>query len=184
MPLNHAGIVLSESMKEEIVRLLPRLRRFALALTGCPDLGEELTQETCLKALAKSSQWRPGTRLDSWLFRIAQNGWIDGWRARRRFGEAEALDEQPLADATSAELSAFSRHRDLAVRRAVAALPPEQRAVVALVCVEGYAYREAAEILAIPIGTVMSRLARARQTLHEALYGRDEDWAQEKKSHA
>ncbi len=169
---------MAEHVKERIVAYLPRLRRFAFALTGCPDRGEDLLQETCAKAIANAGQWQAGTRLDSWLFRIAQNHWIDTLRASRAAHEGVPIEDMPLPDQDSAGNSAFAQHHHRAIRSAVSALPPDQRAVVALVCIEGFAYREAAEILDLPIGTVMSRLARARKSLHQRLYG-DEDAAED-----
>lgn len=173
-----------EQIKAEIIKLLPRLRKFAIGLTGSPDRGEELVQETCLKAITNAHQWQRGTRLDSWMFRIAKNQWIDTLRAGRRFDDAAPIDEMALPDNESLENSAFSRHHHFAVRAAVANLPPEQRAVVALVCIEGCSYREAADILETPIGTVMSRLARARRSLHQTLYGEDETSEEEISRHA
>lgn len=165
-----------EDIRDRIIPLLPRLRRFAFTLTGCQDRGEDLVQETCVKAIARAAQWQAGTRLDSWLFRIAQNHWIDTVRAAAPMQDAVNLDDVSVVD-LGANHSADTRHHLHAVRVAVSALPAEQRAVVALVCVEGFAYREAAEILDLPIGTVMSRLARARKALHRTLYG-DEDITQ------
>lgn len=175
---------MAEDVRKRIVTHLPKLRRFALALTGCPDRGEDLLQETCLKAIARADQWREGTRLDSWLYRIAQNQWIDTLRSGRAMQDAVPIDETPIADGESVGNSAFSRHHQRAIREAVSALPPDQRAVVALVCVEGLAYREAAEVLDLPIGTVMSRLARARKSLHQTLYGDDETAGAGSNTHA
>jgi RNA polymerase sigma-70 factor, ECF subfamily len=163
----------ANSVKAKIVEELPKLRKFALALTGCPDRGEELSQETCAKALARAHQWREGTRLDSWLYRIAQNHWIDTMRSSHHRRAVVPIDDVPIADDASATNSAFSQHQHHAIREAVAALPEDQRVVVALVCIQGCAYREAADILEIPVGTVMSRLARARKSLHRKLYGDD-----------
>ncbi len=159
-------------IRDEIIAALPRLRKFAFALTGCPDRAEDLVQDTCVRALDRAHQWQAGTRMDSWLYRIAQNRWIDMMRSRANKSEAR-LDEAQLPDERSASVSPAGRHEHNAVRRSVAALPAEQRAIVALVCVNGCSYREASEILDIPIGTVMSRLARARKTIHRDLYGEE-----------
>ena len=76
-----------------IVDFLPRLRRFSYALTGDPDKGDDLVQETCTRALSRLHQWEPGTRLDSWMFRIAQNIWLDQRRARKVRGDSVDIDE-------------------------------------------------------------------------------------------
>jgi RNA polymerase sigma-70 factor (ECF subfamily) len=159
-------------MREEMVALLPRLRRFAYGLTGNMADGDDLLQSACLRALDRAEQWRPGTRLDSWLYRILQNLWIDqirsGWRREIAIGEDEmaAIPGGDQAREMEAKLGLA------AVRREIAKLPAEQRAVLLLVSVEGASYKDAAEILEIPIGTVMSRLSRARLTLGQSLEDR------------
>lgn len=173
---------MAETIKKEMIAMLPRLKRFAFALTGCQDRGEELVQEACLKAIARLDQWERGTRLDRWMFRIAQNQWIDTIRANRRFQDAGPVDDMALPDLDSVGNSAFSHNHHRAIRAAVADLPPEQSAIIALVCIDGRSYREAADILDMPIGTVMSRLARARKSLHQTLYG-DETHEEEAASH-
>jgi RNA polymerase sigma-70 factor (ECF subfamily) len=148
------------------------LRRFAYGLTGSLDDGDDLTQAACEKALRSLEQFTPGTRLDSWMYRIAQNLWIDRRRSQQaqREQSVEPADLEGLATADAAQ--EMDRRLDLAdVRREVALLPEDQRAVLLLVSVEGCGYRQAAEILEIPIGTVMSRLARARLALGRALMG-------------
>jgi RNA polymerase sigma-70 factor (ECF subfamily) len=155
----------TNEFREQMIAMLPRLRKFAFALTG----SEDLVQETCVKALGRAHQWQPGTQLDSWLYRIAQNQWIDTIRAGRRYAVTPP-DEASLPDERSANLSAAANHEHRSIRLAVGELPPEQRAVVALVCINGCSYRETSDILEIPIGTVMSRLARARKALHDTLY--------------
>lgn len=149
----------------EMLALIPRLRRFGYALTGSRDDADDLTQIVLERALTRMDQYQPGTRLDSWLFRIAHNAWIDELRARKRRGPALDLDE--TGEITGEDGRAVSDARlELAdVRAAVALLPEEQRAVLAMVAVEGLSYQEAADALEIPIGTVMSRLARARKAL-------------------
>jgi len=166
---------LSQQVKAEMVSLLPRLRRFAYGLTGSLDEGDDLTQSACEKALRSLEQFTAGTRLDSWMYRIAQNLWIDRRRSQQaqREQSVEPADMEYLATADAAR--EMARRLDLAdVRREVALLPDDQRAVLLLVSVEGCGYRQAAEILEIPIGTVMSRLARARLALGRALTERKE----------
>jgi RNA polymerase sigma-70 factor (ECF subfamily) len=155
-----------------MVSLLPRLRRFAYGLTGSLDDGDDLTQAACEKALRSLDQFTPGTRLDSWMYRIAQNLWIDRRRSQQaqREQSVDPADMEHLAIADAAR--EMDRRLDLAdVRRKVTLLPEDQREVLLLVSVEGFGYRQAAEILEIPIGTVMSRLARARLALGRALAG-------------
>jgi RNA polymerase sigma-70 factor (ECF subfamily) len=156
-------------MKSELVSLLPRLRRFAIGLTGNVDQADELVQAGCLKALERSDQWRPGTSLASWMFRILQTTWIDERRTFQRRATVADTDavERHAGDDGARQHDARDTLRD--VERQIAALPEEQRTVLLLVCVEGLAYREAAEVLDLPVGTVMSRLARARGRLADAL---------------
>ncbi len=150
----------------QIVDFLPRLRRFSYALTGNPDKGDDLVQETCARALSRLDQWEPGTRLDSWMFRIAQNIWLDQRRAHKVRGETLDLDQaydvagDDGRDVTETLLTLKE------VSKNIAQLPPDQQVLIALVCVDGLSYKEAAEVLDVPIGTVMSRLARARRALY------------------
>lgn len=163
---------MTEQVRLELVSLLPRFRRFGYALTGSLDDGDDLVQSACERALTRLDQFKPGTRLDSWMFQIMKNLWVDQKRSPRSFREvnADPADLEPLI-ASDAERELESRLSLAAVRRVVATLPPEQRSVVALVCVEGLSYREAAAVLDIPIGTVMSRLSRARMAVGQVLGG-------------
>lgn len=158
----------SDDIRHQIVALLPRLRRFAYALTGDSDRGDDLVQDVCIRALSKQEQWQVGTRLDSWLYRIAQNLWFDRIRAGKVRGDnvdIVSVDNLPGDDGRSI---VEDRSTLTVVSRAIDRLPPDQKVLIALVCVDGLTYKEAADVLEIPIGTVMSRLARARRTLHEA----------------
>ena len=154
---------MTQKLRAELVSLLPRLRRFAYGLTGSLADGDDLVQSACERALTRLDQFQPGTRFDSWMYRIAQNSWVDQLRARR------ARPEGGMEPAELAALAVSDGERELhghlavaAIQRAVAALPEEQRAVLMLVCVEGLSYKASAEVLNIPLGTVMSRLSRAR----------------------
>jgi len=153
----------------EFERLLrdhwPRLRRFAYALSRDAADADDLVQGTVERAIRSADQWQAGTRFDSWLFRIARNHWIDTVRARsrqaKRFvaaeeGERIGFDPRPGTEA------AIDLGRAMA---AMQRLPDEQREVVALILVDGIGYREAAEMLGLPIGTVSSRLVRGRKAL-------------------
>ena len=122
-------------------------------------------QATVERALARLDKWNDGTRLDSWLFRMMQNLWIDQVRARRIRGSAPMDFDPATIPGVDGRDTVESRLILQDTLRAVMALPDDQRAVMVLVVVEGFAYRDAAEVLEIPIGTVMSRLARARATL-------------------
>lgn len=153
-------------LRHEIAALLPRLRRFGRNLTRHREDADDLVQLAVERALQRAAQWQPGTRLDSWLFRIMQNAWIDELRARHRQADTFAPEEEGLTVGVSGRDAPIDA---LAVRAAVARLGDEQRAVVALVLVEGLPYKEAAEVLGIPVGTVTSRLARAREALQAQL---------------
>ena len=154
-----------QPFETELVALLPRMRRFAHGLSRNPAEADDLTQATVERALRSRAQWQPGTRLDSWLYRIMRNLWIDTARAKSRRLRHEAPEEEAAAVGddprdgieASAELSR--------AMGAMQRLPDEQREVVALILVEGFGYREAAELLDLPIGTVSSRLVRGRTAL-------------------
>jgi RNA polymerase sigma-70 factor (ECF subfamily) len=158
-----------DEIRERMVAVLPRLRRFAYALTGNAEQGDDLVQDACLRALSRIDQWQPGTRLDSWMYRIAQNIWLDRVRANKVRGEVVDVEVAEAIAGSDGRVVAESGLTLQAVAAALARLPAEQRAVVALVCVEGASYKEAAEITGVPIGTVMSRLARARRALAAVL---------------
>lgn len=153
------------SFENALVALLPRLRRFAFALSRSASDADDLTQATIERALRSQSQWQPGTRLDSWAYRIMRNLWIDTARSRSRKQKVEAPPEEAETVGRDGGLEAAA---DLArIMAAMERLPDEQREVVALILVEGYGYREASELLGLPIGTVSSRLVRGRSALME-----------------
>jgi RNA polymerase sigma-70 factor, ECF subfamily len=155
--------------REELVRLLPRLRRFAFSLTGKMADADDLVQSACERALARISQWEPGSRLDSWMFRIIKNAFIDSIRKDKVRGDpVDHQDSLRVADAGAHRL-VETRSTLARVTAVLGQLPEEQRMVVILVCVEQHSYREAAEILDIPVGTIMSRLARGRVQLDQLL---------------
>jgi RNA polymerase sigma-70 factor, ECF subfamily len=159
----------TDELRTRMVELLPRLRRFAVALTGDLDQADDLVQETCMRALSRVEQWQPGTRLDSWMYRIAQNLWLDRMRAKKVRGEQVDVESAEAVAGPDGREVVESRLSLNAVSAAMAHLPDEQRMLIALVCIDGLSYKEAAEITDIPIGTVMSRLARARRELHARL---------------
>jgi RNA polymerase sigma-70 factor (ECF subfamily) len=154
--------------RHDLAALLPRVRRFALALTGAVADADDLTQAALERALVRQRQFTPGTRLDSWVFRIAQNLWIDQMRSRKSRGAHVELDEAAGAFAANKDEHEMAADR-IDIVRTIATLPEEQRVVVGLVLVEGWSYQEAADMLETPIGTVMSRLSRARERIKAAL---------------
>lgn len=161
-----------EPISEDIVALLPRLRRFARTITRNSTDADDLVQVAIERALLRTAQWQPGTRLDSWLFRIMKNAWIDEVRARTRRGRLfapEEAGEQVGVSYTQRQIDA------MAVQQAMERLSEDQRMVVGLVLVEGLAYKEAAAVLEIPVGTLTSRLARAREILQTVLVDSDQE---------
>jgi len=155
-----------ESIRGQLAGLLPRLRRFARTLTRNPHDADDLVQLALERALTRLKQWRPDTKLESWMFGIIKNAWIDELRARGRRAKVFAPEEaaEHVGDASSE-----AQMELLSMQSAMERLPDEQRLVVALVLVEGLSYQEAADVLEVPIGTVTSRLARGRATLESIL---------------
>ena len=158
-----------DAFQRELVELLPRLRRFARTLTRDLSDADDLVQRAVERALLRRTQWIAGSRLDSWMFTIMKNAWIDETRQRGRRNRllrpAEEGDRvaDPAAPGLESHLAAAS------VEQAVAALPEDQRIAVALVLVEGLSYAEAAEVLDVPVGTLTSRLVRGRAALQAQL---------------
>jgi RNA polymerase sigma-70 factor (ECF subfamily) len=143
---------------------LQRLWRYGMVLSSSSDVAEDLVQATCVRALERARQFEPGTRLDRWLFSILHSIWLNDVRSRRiRMGQGFVDAETALV--TDGLAAAENQVMANEVLRRVEALPEAQRATVFLAYVEGMSYREVAEILEIPIGTVMSRLAAARAKL-------------------
>jgi RNA polymerase sigma-70 factor (ECF subfamily) len=147
--------------------LLPRLWGFALRLSGNRQDAEDLVQRTCLRALERQHQLQPDSSPHSWLFAIAHTIWLNEIRSRSiRSRTNVAWDDtllEVIADPAAQSPETLLMHRQIV--RAVAHLPDTQRTVLLLVAVEGFTYSEAAATLGVPIGTVMSRLARARRSL-------------------
>jgi len=148
---------LSSQFREE----LPHLWRFAIRLSGNNDSAEELTQKTIVRGLEKQEQYTNNTKLRSWLFSIMHSIWKNELRAkaiRQNVSFHTELVEQQAAEDNKPEERIFLKQ----VLTKVNELPEAQRSVLLLICVEGYSYEETSDILDIPVGTVMSRLARAR----------------------
>jgi RNA polymerase sigma-70 factor (ECF subfamily) len=165
----NAGIDMRASppeLREVLVTLLPRLRRFARALARDAHDADDLVQIAVERALTRAGQLRPDAPVSSWMFGIVRNAWLDELRARARRARLFAPEESGERIGDSSQ----GAHADLlAVQDALARLPEEQRAAVALVLIEGLSYKEAAYIMEVPIGTLTSRLARGREALQEML---------------
>ncbi|MEP0943902.1 MAG: RNA polymerase sigma factor [Rhizobiaceae bacterium] len=141
-----------------------RLLRYCLVLTGKKDLADDLAQAACLRALEKAELFQSGTHFDRWIFRLTHNLWINDLRkqAIRRGAGISPIEEVDLPDTRpDQEVNILGQQ----VLTQIMALPEAQRSTVLLVYGEGYSYRDAADILDIPVGTVMSRLAGARTKL-------------------
>jgi RNA polymerase sigma-70 factor, ECF subfamily len=156
----------SEPLREQLAALLPRLRRFARTLTRNPHDADDLVQLSIERALTRMEQFRPGTKLESWMFGIVKNAWIDEVRARGRRNRLFAPEEEGERVGVATTETQINL---LSMQSAMERLPDEQRLAVALVMVEGLSYHEAADVLEVPIGTVTSRLARGRATLEAIL---------------
>ena len=174
-PLDQAGdrageraALVSPRFSEQLIAVLPKLRRFARGLAGNAAEADDLVQAACERALARAHQFEEGTRFDSWMFRIVQTIWIDQLRARDvRKENGDAAEERLGTDEPVRRIEA--RLALAEVRLAVQRLPPDQRTTLMLVTVEGLSYKEAAVVAGVPVGTIMSRLARARVALQREL---------------
>lgn len=154
------------ALGEQLAVLLPRLRRFARALTRHPQDADDMVQIAVERALMRSHQWRPESSLLNWVLGIIRNAWIDEVRSRRR------RDSVFVPEVVAVEVGESSMERDVEmwwIQDALERLPDEQRLAVALVLVEGLSYKEAADVMEVPIGTLTSRLARGRLALQTML---------------
>ena len=161
----------ADALRLELLALLPRLRRFARSLAGNPADADDLVQDTVERALKRLSTFETGTRLDSWMYRIAQNIWIDRRRAAKVRDAVSGDGELEHIAGAGGEAAAEAHVEVGRLGRAMAALPDEQRAAVALVLIEGMSYRDASAVLGVPQGTLTSRLARGRAALVQAVMG-------------
>lgn len=155
-----------DQVSDQIVALLPQLRRFARAIARRPHDADDLVQIAVERALRSFEQWRPDTRLESWMYGIMKNAWIDEVRARVRRDRVHAPAE---AGENIGDTSQEAQVTSMSVEAAMASLPEEQRLAVTLVLIAGLSYREAAQIAEVPIGTLTSRLARGREALAKLL---------------
>jgi RNA polymerase sigma-70 factor (ECF subfamily) len=162
------GEPVSKRFSDQLIAVLPRLRRFAAGLTRSASEADDLVQAACERALAREHQFQEGTRFDSWMFRIVQTIWIDQLRARDiRKEDGDIAEERLGSDEPVRRVEARLALSE--VRRAVAQLPPDQRTTLMLVTVEGLSYKQAADVTGVPVGTIMSRLARARTAIQQML---------------
>jgi RNA polymerase sigma-70 factor (ECF subfamily) len=152
--------------RPDLIEHLPRLRRYARALTGDANRADDLVQDTLERALAKLDLWQPGSDLRAWLFTLMHNLFVNQIRTKRPQETVmeDALDE-PVSGGQMEALAARDIHA------ALARLPEEQREVLLLVGLEQFGYAEAAQVLGVPTGTVMSRLSRARERMRQMLAG-------------
>ena len=149
-----------------IEQQIPRLRRYARALTRNRERADDLVQDTLSRALVKEQFWQPGTDLRAWLFTIMHNQNVNN--VRRAVRESRMVDMEQLSPMPATTDPTASRQM-FELERALAQLPLEQRQVILLVGLEGMSYEDAAGILSVPVGTVRSRLSRGRDTLRKLL---------------
>lgn len=156
-------------LTQRLVSAMPRVRRFARALTGSPQDAEDLMQAAILRALEHPPAVPSDHEFERWLLRVARNLWIDELRSAGRRLRDSSLgsdwEDEVKSNSGDAELAQRLHELDTAMRQ----IPPELREVLVFICVEGYTYEETAEMMGIPVGTVMSRLSRARVRLGELL---------------
>ena len=150
---------------EQTLSHIPALRRYARLLTGDATRADDLVQDTLERACVKWQLWQPGSVLRSWLLSLMHNLHVNHLRDWRHDDGHVTLDDAP--EAAHEPLAQVAENMDM--QRALAALPPAMREILLLVTVEEYTYAEAAEILGVPVGTVMSRLHRARERLRELM---------------
>ncbi len=150
---------------------IPRLRRYARALTRDASRADDLVQSCLVRAIAKQHLWQPGTDLRAWLFTILHNQHVNDVRRAVREGVVVPVEDVTPVLTVASNAGASLQLRDL--ERAIASLPEEQRQVILLVGLEGMRYEEVATILGIPIGTVRSRLSRGRDMLRELMDMKD-----------
>nr|WP_307233406.1 RNA polymerase sigma factor [Pararhizobium capsulatum] len=159
----------TEPFEEQVLSLIPLLRRYSRSLARSDADGEDLLQDCVEKVLVRRAQWRGGS-LRSWAFTIMTNLYRDGYRRARLHPPVELSDETtPLPQQDQSEAPLGDPLEKQRLNQAINALSPDYRAVLMLVVVEGYSYQEVADTLSVPIGTVMSRLSRARRQMTEHL---------------
>jgi RNA polymerase sigma-70 factor, ECF subfamily len=159
-------IMMTSDVRQRLIELLPRLRRFAMVLTRSSDAADDLVQASVARALERQSQLNRDSRLDRWLFQIMKTVFLNN-RKSAAMRQTEPLDDHETTLSVSGTAAVESKMTLREVRAAFARLPMEQQQALLLVSIEGYGYREAAELLEVPMGTVISRVARGRVALAE-----------------
>src|SRR3954464_11630368 len=159
-------MTLTPSVREAMLAAVPSLRAFAISLSGNVDRADDLVQETLLRALANIDSFQPGTNMSAWLFTILRNLFRSEYRKRRR--EVEDTDGS-YAESMKSQPEQNSRVEFEEFREALAKLPPDQREALILVGASGFSYEEAAEICGCAVGTIKSRVNRARGRLADLL---------------
>jgi RNA polymerase sigma-70 factor (ECF subfamily) len=152
-----------------IEREIPRLRRYARALTRSIDRADDLVQETLLRAVAKAHLWQAGTDIRAWLFTIMHNQYVN--MVRRALRERATVDIEQMSSSLVAATDPTASRQMRELERALGCLPSEQREVLLLVGLEGMSYEAAAQILSVPVGTIRSRLSRGRCALRHLIVG-------------
>lgn len=160
---------MAETVVDQLAGQIAGLRRYAFALTGDRHAAEDLVQETLTRAIGAAQSFRDGGNLRAWLFSIMHNAFISGTRRRR--GHEVELDDAALQVAESPRQLVHLEVRD--VLSALARLPEPQRAALSLIALEEFSYEEAARVLDVPLGTLMSRLARGREALRRIMRGEE-----------
>jgi RNA polymerase sigma-70 factor, ECF subfamily len=150
-----------------VEREIPRLRRYARALTRSADRADDLVQETLLRAISKAHLWQIGTDLRAWLFTIMHNHYVN--MVRRAIRDEVTIDIEQVSSSLVAITDPTASRQLREVDRALARLPGEQREVILLVGLEGMSYESAAQVLSVPVGTVRSRLSRGREALRRLM---------------
>ncbi len=157
------------ALRDELVRWIPNLRAFAISLSSGAQQADDLVQETLLKALANLDKFQEGTNMKAWLFTILRNSFYNDVRYQK-YHQTAPLDDVPSQNLqTIGGQDKYIEFKD--VLRGLSELVPEQREAIILIGAEGLSYEEAAEICGCPVGTVKSRLSRARQKLSEFVQG-------------
>jgi RNA polymerase sigma-70 factor (ECF subfamily) len=167
----------SREFHRQLEEVRPKLFRVAYAWCHDAGLADDLVQETLAKALSKANQLRDPQALHAWLFSIMSNCWRDHFRRLQNLDELDETDEARLVSDSCPEEEHARSQLVSHVRSAIAGLPMGQRQVLTLVDLEEFSYNEVAGILNIPVGTVMSRLCRARKSLKELLLARQQVWS-------
>lgn len=162
---------MTPDLRSELVKIMPRLRRFGMSLTKSVADADDLVQTTCVRVLAREAQLQSEASFVAWIYRIMRNLWFDEMRSRGARPH-EAIES--AGDIVGDDGDAIAERNDTlaAVRRALAELPEGQRSALILVCVDGMNYAAAAIALGVPVGTIASRVARGRRALHEDLQRR------------